>query len=42
MEYSYILLCIKNILSKLMKYQKHLLQLPMYVAAIAINPTYHC
>lgn len=41
MEYSYILLCVKNALNKLMKYQELLPQLPVYAAAITINPTFH-
>lgn len=39
MEFSYILLCVKNALSKLMKYQGVLPQSPVYAAAITMNPT---
>lgn len=38
-EYSYVLLFVKNALSKLMKYQELLSQLLVYVTAIAINLT---
>lgn len=40
MEYSYMLLFVKNTLSKLMKYQEFLPQSSVYATAIIMNPIF--